>query len=238
MSDVSIINKDDKHWEDFTNLSKKDLFYGIKSNGLDVSLSNFKGRIKILGDYNRYNVLAAVAVARGLDIEEKIIEKAVEKFKLPVGRMERINEGQNFLTFVDFAHTPNGFECALSAARQWTQKRLIVVFGCAGLRDKTKRPMMGEIASRIADKVIVTAEDPRTENLDEINRQITAGMKKKNWQVIRDRKKAIFQAIKTAQKGDLVIITGKGHEKSMCLGTTEIPWSDQNTVKKALKELF
>lgn len=234
MSHVAIINKDDKHWKEFTNLSQKDLFYGIKSNGTDVNLNNFRGEIKILGDYNRYNVLAAVATARELSIEEEIIEKAVKGFELPMGRMERIDEGQDFLTFVDFAHTPNGLECALSAARQWTQNKLIVVFGCAGLRDKTKRPMMGEIASRIADTVIVTAEDPRTENLDEINRQITAGMKNRNWRIIKDRKEAIFQAIKTAQKGDLVIFTGKGHEKSMCFGTTEVPWSDQNVVKEAL----
>lgn len=226
MCEASVINREDAHWRDFAGLSKKDNFYGIKTD--------FKGKINIPGEYNRYNVLAAVSVARELGVRENVIEKAVKRFELPVGRMERITRKEPFEVFVDFAHTPNALECALTAARQWAEKRLIVVFGCAGLRDKGKRPIMGEIASRLADRVIVTAEDPRTEDLSKISKEIVSGARKKNWEIINDRSKAILKAIKMAKRGDVIMITGKGHEKSMCFGKEERPWSDQDVARKAL----
>jgi UDP-N-acetylmuramoyl-L-alanyl-D-glutamate--2,6-diaminopimelate ligase len=122
-----------------------------------------------------------------------------------------------------------------------THGRLFVVFGCAGLRDRAKRPMMGEIAGQLADRVIITAEDPRTEDLNDIMEEIARGCVKAGreegidfWR-IGDRGKAIQFAIDKAEAGDLVIITGKGHEKSMCFGTTEYPWSDHQAVREALE---
>jgi len=121
-----------------------------------------------------------------------------------------------------------------------TDGRVIVVFGCAGLRDVAKRPMMGEIAAGLADRVIITAEDPRTEDLDTIMVQIAAGCERvgrregKDYWRTGDRGEAIKFAVKMARAGDLIIVTGKGHEQSMCFGTTEYPWDDREAVREAL----
>jgi UDP-N-acetylmuramoyl-L-alanyl-D-glutamate--2,6-diaminopimelate ligase len=141
---------------------------------------------------------------------------------------------------IDFAHTPNSLKSALEAARGMTKGQVQVVFGCAGLRDREKRPVMGEIAGRLADRIVVTAEDPRTEDLRQIMAQIGEGCESAGRQegvdywCIGDRGEAIQFAMDMADEGDLVLITGKGHEKSMCFGTTECPWSDHEAVKEAL----
>jgi len=141
---------------------------------------------------------------------------------------------------VDFAHTPNGLKQALTALKEQLLKgsRLITVFGAAGLRDRGKRLMMGAVAGRIADLVILTAEDPRTEKAGEICEEIAAGCRRAGAEpkIIPDREMAIRYALKEAKKDDIVVICGKGHEQSMCFGATEYPWSDQETVKKILKE--
>jgi UDP-N-acetylmuramoyl-L-alanyl-D-glutamate--2,6-diaminopimelate ligase len=154
--------------------------------------------------------------------------------------MERIDAGQDFTAIVDFAHTPNALRRALETARGMTEGRVIVVFGCAGLRDVAKRPMMGEIAAKLADRVVITAEDPRTEHLDAIMAQIATGCegvgRKEGddyWRV-GNREEAIEFAVKMARAGDLVIVTGKGHEQSMCFGTTEYPWDDREVARRAL----
>jgi UDP-N-acetylmuramoyl-L-alanyl-D-glutamate--2,6-diaminopimelate ligase len=154
--------------------------------------------------------------------------------------MEEIKLGQKFRAIVDFAHTPNALENVLNTLKKSLAKghKLIVIFGCAGLRDHSKRPMMGEIATRLADKVVVTAEDPRTEDLGDIFGQIMSGVHdSKSNKVIRedDRQKAIELAVKLAEAGDIVVATGKGHEKSMCFGTREYPWSDQEAMKRAIR---
>jgi UDP-N-acetylmuramoyl-L-alanyl-D-glutamate--2,6-diaminopimelate ligase len=161
--------------------------------------------------------------------------------------MEEINEGQNFRVIVDFAHTPNGLENVLKTILNFKSQnsKLIVIFGCAGLRDIAKRPMMGEISARLADVAVLTAEDPRTEDVNKIIDQIALGCKKaggkegRSFFRVPDRRQAIRFAIqKLAKKGDIVVICGKGHERSMCFGKTEYPWSDQEEAKKALKELL
>ena len=122
-----------------------------------------------------------------------------------------------------------------------TRGRVIVVFGCAGLRDVSKRALMGEVAGKLADQIVVTAEDPRTESLEEINRQIEEGLqragrrKQVDYSLVDDRAEAIQRAVNMARAGDLVIVTGKGHERSMCFGTTEYPWSDQDALRAALE---
>jgi UDP-N-acetylmuramoyl-L-alanyl-D-glutamate--2,6-diaminopimelate ligase len=149
-------------------------------------------------------------------------------------------QSEPFAVIVDFAHTPNALRVALETARELAQKRVIVVFGCAGLRDVQKRAMMGEIAGKLADKIVITAEDPRTESLEAINAQIIEGLHKagrlenRDFFPINDRAEAIAFAVKNANAGDVVIVAGKGHEKSMCFGTTEYPWSDQAAVNAAL----
>jgi UDP-N-acetylmuramoyl-L-alanyl-D-glutamate--2,6-diaminopimelate ligase len=195
----------------------------------------------LVGFFNLYNILAAIAVGISQEIPLGAMQEGIASVTGVVGRMERIDLGQEFTAIVDFAHTPNSLERALETARGLTQGEVIVVFGCAGLRDAAKRPIMGEIAGRLADRVVITAEDPRTESLDDIMAHIALGCEKagkregEHYWRIGDRGEAIEFAIKMAQAGDLVIVTGKGHERSMCFGTTEYPWSDHKAVRTALK---
>lgn len=195
----------------------------------------------LVGEFNVYNLLAAIAVATSQELSPGALQKGVSRMAGVPGRMEQIDLGQSFQVVIDFAHTPNALRRALEMARLMTSGRLFVVFGCAGLRDRAKRPMMGEIAGQLADRVIITAEDPRTEDLNDIMEEIARGCVKVGreegadfWR-IGDRGEAIEFAIDRAEPGDLVIITGKGHEKSMCFGTTEYSWSDHEAVREALE---
>ncbi len=200
-------------------------------------------RSPLVGRYNIYNILAAVAVgiSQGLALEH--IQAGVAAMPGVIGRMEHIAHGQPFTAIVDFAHTPYSLECALKAARALAQGRVIVVFGCAGLRDRLKRPWMGEIAGRLADYTVITAEDPRTEPLEVIMEEIATGCRKagrvegEGFQRVGDRAEAIRVALARARPGDLVIVTGKAHERSMCFGTVEYPWSDHAAVEEGLRSL-
>ena len=202
---------------------------------------DFEVHSSLVGPFNVDNILAAIAVGISQDIPLEAMQEGIASVTGVVGRMERIDLGQDFTVIVDFAHTPNSLKRALETARRLTQGEVIVVFGCAGLRDVAKRPMMGEIAGRLADHVVVTAEDPRTESLDDIMASIALGCEKagkregEHYWRIGDRGEAIEFAIQMAQTGDLVIVTGKGHERSMCFGTTEYPWSDHEAVRAALE---
>lgn len=199
----------------------------------------------LIGRYNVSNILAATGAAIARRIPFEAIAAGVRMTRGIAGRMERIGldgEPPPFDVIVDFAHTPNALERALETVRELTAGRVIVVFGCAGLRDIQKRAWMGQIAGRLADLTVVTAEDPRTESLDAINAEIARGLKAagrlrdRDYFVVNDRGEAISFAIRRlARPGDLVIVTGKGHERSMCYGATEYPWSDQEAVVKALK---
>ncbi|MCJ7668465.1 MAG: UDP-N-acetylmuramoyl-L-alanyl-D-glutamate--2,6-diaminopimelate ligase, partial [Anaerolineae bacterium] len=195
----------------------------------------------LVGEFNVYNLLAAIAVATSQEVSPGAIQEGVSRMPGVPGRMEKIDLGQPFPVIIDFAHTPNALRHALEIARFITRGRLFVVFGCAGLRDRAKRPMMGEIAGQLADRVIITAEDPRTEDVNAIIEEIARGCIKAGreegtdfWR-IGDRGEAIQFAIDRAEPGDLVIITGKGHAKSMCFETTEYPWSDHEAVREALE---
>jgi len=199
-------------------------------------------RLQLPGQFNVYNALAAIATGIALELPIVAMQEGVFSVRAIPGRMERVDVGQDFSALVDFAHTPQALAQALQAVRQMTGGRIIVVFGCAGRRDVQKRPLMGQIAGRLADCAIVTAEDPRTEDLDEIMAQIASGLRRAGaregeafWR-IGDRADAIRFATEMAQPGDLVLVAGKGHEKSMCFGTTEIPWSDQEVLREALRE--
>ena len=143
-----------------------------------------------------------------------------------------------FRVIVDFAHTPNAVEKALSTVRAMTKKRIIHVFGSAGLRDRTKRPLMGEASANYADIIILTEEDYRTENVESIMDQISSGIPAGKL-VYRypNRRDALRFAFSIAKPRDLIMITGKGHEKSLCRGTVETPWSDQAEVRKLLKKI-
>lgn len=194
------------------------------------------------GEYNVANALAAAATAITVGVSGAQVVSALQSFQALSGRFEEIKTGRDFRVVVDFAHTPNALEQVLTvgAKVKGQNSRLIVVFGCAGERDSGKRALMGEIAGRLAEVSILTAEDPRREDVNEIIEQIAVGCRKSPAHLFfkePDRRKAIELALKMAKAGDLLIITGKGHEKSMCFGTTEYPWSDQEVVRKALSNL-
>lgn len=196
------------------------------------------------GEFNNINAETAIEVCKELGIDEKDSLKALKNFKLPSGRLEEIfpPKASKFKVriFVDFAHTPESLEVALKYLRTITKNKLISVFGCAGERDPYKRPKMGKIASKLSDFVILTAEDPRTENVNDIIKQIKSGIAKsfRGVHEIPDRKEAIKFALSNAKKGDLVAVFGKGHEKTMNLdGVHETPWSDQKIIKEIIKNI-
>ena len=233
--------------------SRKKITFGLRSG--DISLQTFPFTTSLPGEYNKLNCLAASAVAREIGIPDGTIRRALKSFTGIEGRMEEIQTGRDFRVIIDFAHTPNAMEQVLKTVRPTISGRLIHVFGCAGLRDHAKRPMMGKISARYADIIVLTEEDTRTERIEDIMEEIKNGMKgnskfeirsskqiqnskiKKTGKVIYeipDRQDAVDMAISLAGKGDLVIMTGKGHEKSLCRGTVEYPWSEHEAVRKAL----
>lgn len=196
------------------------------------------------GRFNVANMLCAAAAAYGLGITPDVIKDGLESVSGISGRMEMIDEGQPFQVIVDFAHTPNALAEALAAARPLTAAkngRLIAVFGSAGKRDVEKRRLMAEVAALHADITILTAEDPRTEPLEDILEMMAAGSRMRGgvegetlWRV-PDRGEAIYFALTLARPGDVVLICGKGHEQSMCFGITEYPWDDRDATRAALQ---
>jgi len=207
---------------------------GIKNT---YKIASIIKKIPDLTKFNQYNYSAAYTVCQQLGLSDEIILKAMKTFQLPKGRLDLIYD-KDFKVIVDFAHTPNAFENLLpEIRRQYLKKegKLIHVFGSAGLRDFTKRPLMGEASNKFSDIIILTEEDYRTENLEKICQQIASGIKNKKYQIISDRQQAINQAIKTAKKNDVAVITGKGHENSLCRGKIEYPWDEYEAVEKAIE---
>ncbi len=197
--------------------------------------------------YNRMNARLAYNMARELDISTDDIAAAFASFPGVPGRMEAIPSKQPYDIIVDFAHTANGLEEALEALRKRRSQRppedrgrIIAIYGCAGLRDIEKRPLMGEIGTRLADLAVFTAEDPRTENVWSIIRQMKSGVTNNHDKIISiaDRRDAIkFAMTELAQPNDVIAIFGKGHERSMCYGTTEYPWHDKTAVLEILQTI-
>lgn len=251
----SVLNKEDENFRYLKDRkSSKLVTFAIKGEA-DYTQAKMKLKPRILGRFNLSNALAAASVASILKIDKSVISEAVTSFVGIPGRMEEVVTDKSFKIFIDFAHKPNALENALGTARDKTRNKLIVVFGCAGLRDRLKRPMMGEIAGNLADFAVFTAEDPRTEDVRDIINQIAAGCVKTNmreadkrrevkeylknhnkyfWR-IADRQEAInFAVRRLAQEGDTVLICGKGHEKSMCYGKIEYPWDEKKAIEKAI----
>ncbi|MBI2019892.1 UDP-N-acetylmuramoyl-L-alanyl-D-glutamate--2,6-diaminopimelate ligase [Candidatus Daviesbacteria bacterium] len=221
----------------------KILTFGVDKG--DFNQKEIKLKLKLLGDYNLENALAALGVAFTQNIDRKIAQKVLEKFESVEGRMQEVKNKLGLKIIIDYAHTPNGLEQVLNTLRSHLKSgKLISLIGCEGHRDEGKRAMMGEIATRLSDIVVVTSVDPRGQQ-NIINRQISEGAIRggakmgENFFIIEDRQEAIDFAIKKiAQKGDLVGIFGKGHEKSMNMdGKGEKPWSDLKAVKQVLSSL-
>jgi UDP-N-acetylmuramoyl-L-alanyl-D-glutamate--2,6-diaminopimelate ligase len=204
------------------------------------------GHSWLVGEFNLYNTLATVAAARVLEVSPEDIQASLKKMFNVKGRMERVTGWHDFIVVIDFAHTPNSLRKAIDAGRKMVKPhkgRVITVFGSAGKRDVEKRRLMAEISARYADISILTAEDPRTESLDDILEMMAEGCRNKKgvegetfWR-IPDRGQAIYFALNMAKKRDIVMVCGKGHEQSMCFGTIEYPWDEREALYAALKAL-
>ncbi len=208
----------------------------------DALLESLHVTTRLVGRFNVSNVLAAAGAALALKITPSLIAEGIAALDGVVGRMERIDRGQPFTAIVDFAHTPNALASALTTARDLVEegRRVIVVFGSAGLRDREKRRLMGHVSAQLADTVVITAEDPRSEDLAAIMAETAEAMvargriEGRDFVRIADRQRAILHAVCNATPGDIVLVCGKGHEQSMCFGAVEHPWRDQDALAWAL----
>ncbi len=197
-------------------------------------------RLRLAGRFNVYNALAAFAVGlvEGLPPEE--VAAALGEVSGVPGRFELVDRGQPFAVIVDYAHTPDGLENVLQAARQLASGRVIVAFGCGGDRDRSKRPAMGEIAARLADQVFITTDNPRSEDPAAIAREIEAGVLRhpeRPYKVVLDREAAILEAVAAARVGDAVVIAGKGHEQHQIFRDRSVPFDDREVAARALERL-
>lgn len=252
---MAILNGDDSAFEDLKAVSAAPVIsYGTQSN-LDYQAQEvevrstgvyyyacFRGKRQEIysqtpGVFNVYNTLAAFswAVERGYD--PQLVAGIIAGIPGIPGRFESIKLGQPFNVIVDYAHTPDGLENVLRTAREFTTGRLLTVFGCGGDRDKSKRPLMGEVAAKWSDFVVVTSDNPRTENPDQIIREILAGVTGVEYLTLRDRQEAIKTVCSLAQAGDTILIAGKGHETEQIVGTMVIPFDDREVARKALRGL-
>jgi len=216
----------------------------MSARGMTFRVSSFAGSadmsLKLVGNFNVYNALAAIAAALVEGIPLEHIRRSLETMPVVDGRMETIDEGQPFLVAVDYAHTPDGVENALSTIKAFAEARIITVFGCGGDRDKTKRPIMGSIAARYSDYVFVTSDNPRTEDPEAILLDIEKGLQETDYpadryELLADRREAIKKAIEMASPGDVVLIAGKGHETYQIIGGVSHHFDDREEAREAIR---
>ncbi len=200
--------------------------------------------LKIPGKFNIYNALTAASIAISQNVDLTVIKDGLEKIDYIPGRMEEISEGQEFRVIVDFAHTPAGMENLFDTVKQITPGKLIAVFGATGGRDPGKRPKIGEVAGRLTNFSVLTAEDPRREDPVKIAHQIEKGLLKRgckrdvNYCIIPDRREAIKFAFSKAQKGDIVVLASMGCYQYMYIGDGKIPWDDRKVAREELRKLL
>jgi UDP-N-acetylmuramoyl-L-alanyl-D-glutamate--2,6-diaminopimelate ligase len=211
--------------------------------GIHATLTTPGGPLEIesclVGRANLSNILAAVAAAVGMGIPAEKIQGGIAALPAVPGRFERVDEGQPFMVVVDYAHTDDALRNVLRAGRELTQQRLLVVFGCGGDRDRTKRPLMGEAAGSLADFVILTSDNPRSEDPLLIMNDALVGLQKTKTPYVAqaDREAAIRKALETATAGDVVVIAGKGHESYQVLKDRTIPFDDREVARRVLRTM-
>jgi UDP-N-acetylmuramoyl-L-alanyl-D-glutamate--2,6-diaminopimelate ligase len=214
--------------------------FKVEMNGtsyrLDAKDKSYLVRLPLIGRFNIYNSLAALATARavGLDVRNAVL--ALAKAPQIPGRLEAVPAKRKFQVFVDYAHTDDALLNVAKTCRDLNPSRLILVFGCGGNRDRTKRPLMGAIADQYADYAFITSDNPRKEDPEEILRDIETGFQHKNYEKVVDRREAIARAIAMAQPRDIVLIAGKGHEKYQEFGDHIVPFDDVEIAGRALEE--
>lgn len=257
MCKTGIVNADDLHGakipalfpesnittygiDNFANVLAKDITITNSYVDFKVKITDRNERIKtgIPGRFSVYNSLAAICVAQKFGISPDVIREALLEVRVP-GRSELINNKRELTIMVDYAHSPESLQNILQAAKSYTRGRVISVFGCGGDRDTGKRPMMGEISGKIADYSIITSDNPRNENPKDIVDQIEVGMKKTKgkYEVEVDRIKAITNAIKMANKKDIIILAGKGHEPYQEIKDVKYPFDERIIVRDIIEKL-
>lgn len=192
-------------------------------------------KTKLIGRHNIYNILAAVSWAKREGIAAAPVKSALRDFSFVPGRLQRIDSGTGFSVFVDYAHTEDALKNAINALRELSPRNIIVVFGCGGERDRTKRPKMGRVVTELADYTVITNDNPRSEDPREIINSIKKGIRKNNYCVIPDRVKAIGKSLSLAGRGDIVLVAGKGHENYQVLKDMTVPFDDRRVIKECLK---
>jgi UDP-N-acetylmuramoyl-L-alanyl-D-glutamate--2,6-diaminopimelate ligase len=194
----------------------------------------FPMKIQLIGKFSIYNVLASVAASlvSGISIEQII--RSIENVKGVAGRVELVNAGQNFTVIVDYAHTPDSLENVLKTIQQFAKRKIFVVVGCGGDRDRTKRPLMAKIACQYATDPIFTSDNPRSEDPLAILREMEEGVHSENFLVIPDRKEAIATAVQNASEGDVILIAGKGHETYQIIGKQVHDFDDRLVAEEAI----
>jgi UDP-N-acetylmuramoyl-L-alanyl-D-glutamate--2,6-diaminopimelate ligase len=212
----------------------------IVPSGMSFDLITPHGTVRVktrlIGLFNVYNLLAAVSACLVSGIPFSVIVEAIEEISGVAGRFETVDEGQNFTVIVDYAHTPDSLENVLKTIRQFAQKKVYVVVGCGGDRDRTKRPLMAKTAVKYADVAIFTSDNPRSEEPEQILRDMEAGVSSERYVTIVDRKEAIYYAVEQAQEGDIILIAGKGHETYQIIGDRVIDFDDRLVAREAIKE--
>ena len=226
--------------DNFANVLAKDITITNAYVDFKVKITDRNERVKtgIPGRFSVYNSLAAICVAQKFGISPEIIKEALLEVRVP-GRSELVNNKKELTIMIDYAHSPESLQNILQAAKSYTRGRVISVFGCGGDRDSGKRPIMGEISGKIADYTIITSDNPRTEEPQKIVEQIEEGIKKTKgkYEVIVDRTEAIEKAIKMANKKDIIILAGKGHEPYQEISGVKHPFDERIIVNEIIEKL-
>jgi UDP-N-acetylmuramoyl-L-alanyl-D-glutamate--2,6-diaminopimelate ligase len=253
--DLAVINADDEYGKRLTGLAKKTVTYGLESdadittkkfqltfNGLAFTAQTPNGKVQVasslVGRINVYNILAAIGAAQALGLSTEIIQDGIRSLASVSGRFERIDLGQPYFVIVDYAHTDDALENLIRTARELNPKgRIITLFGCGGGKDRTKRPVMGEVTGRLSDLTILSSDNPRTEDPLKIISDIIVGLQKTSGKYLiePDREKAIGAAMDEARAGDIVLLAGKGHENYQILADRTLEFDDRDVARRALR---
>jgi UDP-N-acetylmuramoyl-L-alanyl-D-glutamate--2,6-diaminopimelate ligase len=254
--DVSVINIDDAYGKRLASLAKKVVTYGLESSaqlttkkfqltfsGLSFSAQTPNGKVQVessmVGRINVYNILAAIGAAQALGLSNEVIEAGIRNLKSVSGRFQPIDQGQPFAVIVDYAHTDDALENLIRTARELNPKgRIITLFGCGGGKDRTKRPVMGEVSGRLSDLTILSSDNPKTEDPLKIISDIVVGVQKTSGKYViePDREKAIALAMDEAHSGDMILLAGKGHENYQIVGEEMLPFDDREVARQALQQ--
>src|SRR6266481_6136815 len=254
--EVAVLNTDDEFGKRLAGLAKKTVTYGLESDadittkkfqltfdGLTFSAHTPNGKVhvvsRLVGRINVYNLLAAIGGAQALGLSNETIESGIRNLEIVSGRFQRIDLGQPFLVIVDYAHTDDALENLIRTARELNSKgRIITLFGCGGEKDRTKRPVMGEVTGRLSDLTILSSDNPRSEDPLKIISDIIVGLQKTagKYLIEPDREKAIGMAMEEARRGDIVLLAGKGHENYQILSDQTLEFDDREMARRALRK--